>query len=244
MHGDLRDYSSNEWIPCTRVGAMEEGADGAKNRTFVSDVTCHRIRGPRTWGMDARPSAAGDPRREITELLGELNEGRPEAMDRLIPLVYDELKRIARAQHARERAAHTLDTTAIVHEAYIRLVGLDGIDWRDRSHFFAAAAGAMRRILVDYARRYRASKRGGGLGPLTLDPHVVGVEERADTLVALDEALARLAEIDARRARVVEYRFFLGLTETETAKALGVTERTVRREWVKAKAWLSYAMRG
>jgi RNA polymerase sigma factor (TIGR02999 family) len=193
--------------------------------------------------MDVWPSAPDTVRGEITALLGELHEGRREAMDRLVPLVYDELKRIAHVQLARERDGHTLETTAVVHEAYLRLVDLDRIDWRDRTHFFAAAAGAMRRILVDYARRYQASKRGGGRGPLSLDESAVAVGERADTLVALDEALARLAAVDGRLARVVEYRFFGGLTEPETAAVLGVTERTVRREWVKAKAWLHQAMR-
>jgi RNA polymerase sigma factor (TIGR02999 family) len=192
--------------------------------------------------MDARPAAPGDTAHEITTLLIALREGRRDAMDRLMPLVYDELKRIAHAQLAGERDGHTLDTTAAVHEAYLRLVGLDHIDWRDRAHFFAVAAGAMRRVLIDYARGYRASKRGGGVRPLTFD-EVSGADERADTLVALDEALTGLAAHDERLARVVECRFFGGLTEGETAEALGVTDRTVRRDWVKAKAWLYQAMR-
>src|SRR5262245_62056490 len=158
--------------------------------------------------MDGRLDAAGSAPREITSLLVELREGRGGAMDRLMPLVYDELKRIAHVQLAGERAGHTLDTTAAVHEAYLRLIGLDDIDWRDRAHFFAAAAGAMRRVLIDYARGYRASKRGGGLRPLTLDDGAVAIDERADTLVALDEALTRLAAHDQRLARVVECRFF------------------------------------
>ena len=196
--------------------------------------------------MDARQDAPGGTRREITALLVELSEGRRDAMDRLMPLVYDELKLIAHAQLAGERDGHTLDTTAAVHEAYLKLVGLERIAWRDRGHFFGAAAGAMRRVLIEYARRHRASKRGGGLRPLSLDAvaAAVDVDERADTLVALDEALTRLAALDARLARVVECRFFGGLTETETAETLGVTERTVRREWVKAKAWLYQALRG
>jgi RNA polymerase sigma factor (TIGR02999 family) len=194
--------------------------------------------------MDARLDLPGDAPRGITALLVELREGRRDAMDRLMPLVYDELKRIAHAQLAGERPGHTLDTTAAVHEAYLRLIGLERIDWRDRAHFFAAAAGAMRRVLIDYARRYRASKRGGGLRPLSLDDSAVAVEDRAETLLALDEALTRLATHDERLARVVECRFFGGLTEVETAHALDVTERTVRRDWVKAKAWLYQAMRG
>jgi RNA polymerase sigma factor (TIGR02999 family) len=193
--------------------------------------------------MDARPAVPGDSRREITALLIDLREGRRDAMDRLMPLVYDELKLIAHFQLAGENPGHTLQTTAAVHEAYFNLIGLDRIDWRDRAHFFAAAAGAMRRVLIDYARRRRALKRGGGLRPLSLDDAAVDVDERADTLVALDEALTQLATHDERLARVVECRFFGGLSETETAETLGVTERTVRRDWVKAKAWLYNAMR-
>jgi RNA polymerase sigma factor (TIGR02999 family) len=193
--------------------------------------------------MDARPAVPGDSRREITALLIDLREGRRDAMDRLMPLVYEELKLIAHFQLAGENPGHTLQTTAAVHEAYFKLVGLDRIDWRDRAHFFAAAAGAMRRVLIDYARRRRALKRGGGLRPLSLDDAAIDIDERADTLVALDEALTQLASHDERLARVVEYRFFGGLSEIETAEALGVTERTVRRDWVKAKAWLYRAMR-
>jgi RNA polymerase sigma factor (TIGR02999 family) len=194
--------------------------------------------------MDARPDLPGDARREITALLGELREGRRDAMDRLMPLVYEELKAIARAQLACEHRGHTLDPTAAVHEAYLKLVRLDRIAWRDRRHFFGVAAGAMRRVLVEHARRRRASKRGGGVRPLALDDAAVALDERADALVALDEALARLTALAPRLARVVELRFFGGLTEAETAEVLGVTERTVRREWVKAKAWLGEALRG
>jgi RNA polymerase sigma factor (TIGR02999 family) len=194
--------------------------------------------------MDARPAVPGDSRREITALLIDLREGRRDAMDRLMPLVYDELKLIAHIQLAGEQPGHTIQTTAAVHEAYLKLVGLDRIDWRDRRHFFAAAAGAMRRVLIDYARRHRALKRGGGVRPLSLDEAAVSIDERADTLVALDEALTRLAAHDERLARVVECRFFGGLSETETAEVLGITERTVRRDWVKAKAWLYQAMQG
>jgi RNA polymerase sigma factor (TIGR02999 family) len=193
--------------------------------------------------MDARLTAPGDAAREITGLLIELREGRRDAMDRLVPLVYDELKRIAHAQLGGERSGHTLDTTAVVHEAYFRLVGLERIDWRDRAHFFAVAAGALRRVLIDYARAFRRSKRGGGTRPITFDD-LAGPDQRADTLVALDEALTRLAAYDGRLSRVVECRFFGGLTEAETAEVLGVTERTVRRDWVKAKAWLYQAMNG
>ena len=188
--------------------------------------------------MDARPDDPSVTRHEITALLVELREGRREAMDRLVPLVYHELRRIAHGQLIGERTGHTFDTTALVHEAYLRLVDLDRIEWRDRAHFFAVAAVAMRRVLIDYARGYRAAKRGDGLRPLSLDDGVIAVDERADTLVAIDEALTRLSALDERQARVVECRFFAGLTEEETAAALSVTARTVRRDWVKARGWL------
>lgn len=189
-----------------------------------------RERGSTEWSMDAR--------HEITGLLVAWREGDRDALDRLIPLVYDELRRIAHGHLAGERADHTLRTTALVHEAYFKLVDASRVQWRDRAQFFAAAAGAMRRILVDYARRYRADKRGGGRAPLSLDEATAAVEERADTLVALDEALTRLAAMDERLSRVVECRYFGGLSDEETAEALGVTSRTVRRDWVKARGWL------
>ena len=160
-------------------------------------------------------------------------------MDRLLPLVYDELRRVAHRQLGRERPGHTLSTTALVHEAYLRLVDQTRARWVDRAHFFAVAAGVMRRILVDYARRYRAAKRGGDARHVDLDQVEVSLEDRSEMLINLDEALGRLAELNPRLTQVVEYRFFGGMTEEETAEALGVTDRTVRRDWIKAKAWLS-----
>jgi len=193
--------------------------------------------------MDARPVDPSGARHEITALLVELREGRRDAMDRLVPLVYRELRRIAHGQLSVERTGHTLDTTALVHEAYLRLVDLDRIEWRDRAHFFSVAAGSMRRILIEYARSYRAAKRGGGLHPLPLDEGAIAVQERADTLIALDEALTRLTALDERQARVVECRFFAGLTDEETAEALGITARNARRDWVKARGWLYQEVR-
>ena len=181
----------------------------------------------------------------ITDALGQLRDGVPGAFDRLVPLVYGDLAGIAHRQLALEESGHTLSTTELVHEAYRRLVDQTHIEWNDRVHFFAVAAHVMRRVLVDHARRHRAARRGGphrravsleeldsaGNGSLSSD-------QRADVLVAVDEALVQLAALDARQARVVECRFFGGMTEPETARALGVTERTVARDWVKARGWL------
>lgn len=180
----------------------------------------------------------------ITELLIEVRDQGGDAMERLFPLVYDELQRIAHRHISREGACHTLETGALVHEAYIRLVDQTRVEWRDRNHFYAIASQAMRRILVDHARRRRALKRGGGMRPVSLEEGVATVEERAETLLALDEALTRLERLDARLCRVVEYRFFGGLSEIETAAALGVTDRTVRRDWTRARAWLYRELSG
>ena len=179
----------------------------------------------------------------ITDALYAFRNGAPGAMDRLVPLVYDQLKRIARRQLRAEPVGHTLSTTGLVHEAYLKLVNQTRAEWQDRGHFFAVASGAMRRILVDYARRYRAERRGGGddgapVKPVAIEDAEIPVAERAESLISLDEALERLSRLDERQARVVECRFFGGLTEEETAAALGISQRTVAREWVTAKGWL------
>lgn len=145
---------------------------------------------------------------------------------------------MADRQMRAEDTGHTLSPTALVHEAYMRMVDQTRVQWQNRAHFFAIASQAMRRVLMDHARRHQAGRRGGGLRPLTLDEVQIPLQERADVLVALDDALRRLEALDPRMARVVELRFFGGLTEPETAEVLGVTERTVRRDWVKAKGWL------
>ncbi len=176
-------------------------------------------------------------RAQITDLLLQLRGGDRDASDRLYSAVYQELRRMAHRQLQGERPGHTLETAGLVHETYVKLVDLDRIEWQDRAHFFRAAAGAMRRILVDYARKHRAARRGGGISPAFLDDRAPATE-RSDTLVALDEALERLARLSERMSRVVECRFFGGLTEDETAEALGVTARTVQRDWAKARAWL------
>ena len=179
---------------------------------------------------------------DLTALLLAWRAGDADAFDRVMTAVYIELRGIAHRQLRNERPDHTLGTTGLVHEAYLRLVDQTRVQWADRSHFFTVAAHAMRRILVDYARKLRAEKRGGAAGRVSLTDTMLVAEERADTLCALDEALNELGEISERLRRVVECRFFAGLTEQETADVLGVTARTVRRDWIKAKGWLHRAL--
>lgn len=188
------------------------------------------------------PSDEADSRARVTQLLLACRGGGRSAFDRLLPLVYEELRRVARAQLRREADGHTLATTALVHEAYIRLVDIQRVEWRDRAHFLSTAARAMRRVLIDHARQHRAERRGGGIRPLTLDEALVAANHQADTLLALDEALDQLGRLNIRLVRVVECRFFGGMTEDETAAALGVTDRTVRRDWIKARGWLRQAL--
>jgi RNA polymerase sigma factor (TIGR02999 family) len=181
---------------------------------------------------------------EVTELLIELSRGRREALDRLVPLVYDELRRIAH-QHLRgERAGHTLNTTALVHEAYLKLIDIQRVDWRSSTHFFATASRAMRRILIDYARTRRREKRGGDNAVhVPLDEAADIPMDQAEDLIALDEALTRLEALDERQCRVVECRFFTGLTIEETAEALGVSPATVKLDWAMSRAWLNRELR-
>jgi RNA polymerase sigma factor (TIGR02999 family) len=163
----------------------------------------------------------------------------------LLPLVYDELRRLAAARLAAEPSGHTLQPTALVHEAYLRLVGpADAARWDSRGHFFAAAAEAMRRILVDHARRKAAARHGGGLARLELEPDLAAAREPREDLLALDEALDRLAVEDPLKAEVVKLRYFAGLTLPETAAALGLSERTAGRHWAYARAWLRRAVEG
>lgn len=183
-----------------------------------------------------------DDGRDVTALLLELRDGDREAMDRIFPIIYAELHRIAHAQLMRERDGHTLSATALVHEAYFKLVDVTRVEWRDRTHFLSMAARAMRRILIDYARQHGRLRRGGDLRRVTLDEGVVAAEQQADTLLALDLALEQLGQLDERLARLVECRFFGGLTEEDTAEVLGVSVRTVRRDWVKARGWLERAL--
>ncbi len=189
--------------------------------------------------MAETPPPAG----EVTRLLQAWKQGDRDALESLIPLVYGDLHRMAERHLRRERPGHTLQPTAIVHEAYLRLVGPEGEDWQNRAHFFAAAARSMRRILVDHARAREAKKRGGGGKRLLLDTTVM-VEPRAVDLIAVDDALEKLAALDPEQGRVVELRFFAGLTEDETADALGISTATVRRKWLSAKAYLHRELAG
>ena len=183
------------------------------------------------------------PEQSVTDLLVLAGAGDRAALDRALPLVYEELRRLARRQLRREADGHTLDTAALVHEAYLRLVDQTRGEWHDRSHFLAVAATAMRRILVDHARRHHAAKRGAAPVRLPIESvEQLAAEERAELLVALDESLQRLAALDARQARVVECRFFGGLTEEETAAALGIGLRTAKRDWAKARSWLYHEL--
>jgi len=182
--------------------------------------------------------AASSETRPITDLLLQASGGDGVAVERLFPLVYEELRRVAHRALRRENPGHTLGTTGLVHEAYLRLVDQTRVEWQNRSHFYAIAAQAMRRILVDYARQHRRAKRGGERRRVTLDESVLSLDERSENLIALDEALTRLAALNPRLSRVVECRFFAGLTEEEIAEATGVTVRTVKRDWAKARGWL------
>lgn len=175
---------------------------------------------------------------EVTQLLIDWSNGNQAALDRLIPLVDRELHRLAHHYMRRENPGHTLQTTALVNEAYLRLVEQKHVHWKNRAHFFALSAQLMRRILVDRARSRRYAKRGGGANRISFDETMVFSPERGADLIALDEALERLAAIDARKGKVVELRFFGGLSVDETAEALGVSAVTVMREWSMARAWL------
>jgi RNA polymerase sigma factor (TIGR02999 family) len=174
----------------------------------------------------------------VTRLLQAWSRGEHEALERLVPLVYQELHRLAHRYMRREREGHTLQSTALVHEAYERLVDLRGVNWQDRAHFFAVSAQTMRRILVDYARSRRYQKRGGDAPHVALDEAVALFAERRHDIVALDDALSTLGRVDPRKAQVVEMRFFGGMSVKETAEVLHVSVDTVLRDWRLAKVWL------
>ena len=175
---------------------------------------------------------------EITKLLHGWQGGDGAALDALVPVVYKELRRLAHYELRKERPDHTLQSTALVHEAYFRLVGRDLPQWEGRTHFFAIAAQLMRQILVDYARRRRASKRGSGVCMLTLDDAMAMPQGKDVDVVAVDDALNTLAEVDPRQSRVVELRFFAGLSLEETSEVMGIATATVQRDWTAARAWL------
>jgi RNA polymerase sigma factor (TIGR02999 family) len=179
---------------------------------------------------------------QVTQLLAAWSSGDRAALDELMPLVYEELRRLAHQYMNRERPGHTLQTSALINEAYVRLVNQKEIQWQDRAHFFGIAARLMRQVLVDYARKRNYAKRGGGAQQVALDEALIVSKERAAEVVALDDALGSLAEIDPRQSQIVEMRFFGGLTIEETAEVLAVSPGTVMREWTLAKAWLRRAM--
>lgn len=179
---------------------------------------------------------------DLTQLLIGWSKGDKAAFDQLMPLVHAELRTLARRHMARERRNHTLQTSALINEAYLRLVDQKDLHWRNRAHFFAVAARVMRHILIDHARRYHYAKRGAGAQTVALDEAAVFTEQRAAEFVALDDALATLASVDPRRSEIVELRFFGGLTIDETAEVLKISGPTVQREWRAARAWLSRFM--
>jgi RNA polymerase sigma factor (TIGR02999 family) len=182
--------------------------------------------------------------REVSRILRAAADGEPVDMQALLPLVYGQLRAIAARRMAGERKGHTLQATALVHEAYLKLVGGDGVSWQGRAHFFTAAAESMRRILIDHARGKGRAKRGGGRRRLPLDVVDLASREDLDEILSVEEAIRRLQERDGRLAEIVKLRFYAGLTEKETAEILGVTDRTVRNDWVVARAWLQKKLSG
>jgi len=180
---------------------------------------------------------------DVTTLLGQVRGGSREAADRLMPLIYAELRRMAAGYMQRERPDHTLQATALVHEAYLRMTGERAGEWQNRAHFFAIAAHTMRQVLLDYARRHRAEKRGGALGrKVDIDAELIVAREKLEDVLALDEALERLAELDPEQSRLIELRFFGGLSVEEAAEVLGVSTATIKRQWRSARAWLHQQM--
>jgi RNA polymerase sigma factor (TIGR02999 family) len=184
------------------------------------------------------PRNRQEPSSKVTELLVRWSDGEAAAREALIPVIYDELRRLARYHLASQRPDHTLQSTALVHEAYVRLAGHDWERWQNRHHFYGVAARLMRQILVDHARKHRAAKRGGSGLTLTLDEAVALPQQRDVDVIALDDALTDLAALDPRQSQIVELRFFGGLSIEETSQVLGISPATVKREWATARTWL------
>ncbi|MFY9556406.1 MAG: sigma-70 family RNA polymerase sigma factor [Blastocatellia bacterium] len=200
------------------------------------------IRAACSYSCNPQGSVMTPSPKSITELLIEWRDGDQTALNRLIPLVYEELHRLARYYMRRERPGHTLQSGALVNEAYLRLVDHKGMRWQNRAHFYAVASQAMRRVLVDHARSRHYAKRGGGTQVVTIDQAEGVFQKQAADLIALDEALTDLSTIDPRKSRIVEMRYFGGMTVEETAEVLGIAPVTVMREWSTAKAWLLRAI--
>jgi RNA polymerase sigma factor (TIGR02999 family) len=190
-----------------------------------------------TWGVQV----AEFPVPGITQLLIDWSHGDQKALETLTPLVYEELRRLAASYMRRERPDHTLQSTALVHEAYVRLVD-QRVEWKSRSHFFGIAAQMMRRILVDHAKQHKSAKRGAGIRPITLDEPLLVARQPSLDIVALDDALRALSTVEPQRARIVELRFFGGLSNEETAEVLAISSATVQRQWSGARAWLYHEM--
>ena len=185
-----------------------------------------------------------EPLHQVTVLLDRVAGGDKDAVDSLLPLVYQELRRLAQHQLKQERSGHTINATALVHEAYLKLIDQKDAAWQNRAHFMAIAAQAMRRILIDYARRRLAEKRGGSIAVITYDEELHAREARAEELIAIDEALEQLRRQNERQAQIVEFQFFGGLTQDEIAEVLKISVPTVRRDWRTASAWLTVALGG
>jgi RNA polymerase sigma-70 factor (ECF subfamily) len=200
-------------------------------------------KGQEGYTLDRHLLMPGAPAPEVTQLLLAWGQGDAAALDKLVPVVHAELRRIARRQMGHERLGHTLQPTALVNEAYLRLVDIRRVQWQDRAHFFAMSARVMRRVLVDAARARGYQKRGAGAHRVSLDESLIGATQPGPDLMALDDALTALAVIDKRKSQVVEMRFFGGLSVEETADALGVSERTVKRDWTIARLWLLREMK-
>lgn len=191
----------------------------------------------------AKGGALSEPGGEVTVLLQRIRSGDPAAAERLLPLVYGELHRLAAGYMRRERQDHTLQPTALIHEAYLRLAKED-LDWQNREHFIGVAAGVMRHVLVDYARAHNAASRGGGLRRIELADDVAATEQRSDEVLSLDAALEKLAAENPRQARVVELKYFGGLSVEQIAAVMAVAPRTVKRDWAQARAWLFHELQG
>ena len=181
---------------------------------------------------------------EVTQLLADWGQGDRSALDKLLPLVHAELRRIAQRQMNQERPGHTLQATALVNEAYLKLAGQQGFEWQNRAHFFAVAAQVMRHILIDHARAHARDKRGGGAVQVSLDEGAVLAAEQAEHVIALDEALRTLEQVDPQKGKIVELRYFGGLSVEEAAEALDISPATVKREWATARAWLKRELAG